>query len=171
MGRLLSLLGIKKIQGVKKDKVGLKGELQIRHTRDGKVLREQIIKNIIVNAGKAEAAGLLNGEETTGPFTFLSIGVGATGELVTDTILDSEITTGGGSRAAATCSRVTTTVANDTAQMVKEWTFSASFSVVESGAFNHITPGTGEMLCRKTFSAYAVVSGDKLEVTWKVAVS
>jgi len=113
-------------------------------------------------------AGLIN-EVTSGGFTYLAIGVGVVAADVTDTTLGSEITTGGGERAAATCSRVTTTVTDDTAQMVKEWTFSASFSVTESAPFDAASAGV--MLARQVFSAIAVVSGDKLEVTWKIAVS
>jgi len=162
---LLSLLSPKKSQS---EKIGLVGTLNLKHTRDGKVLRTETLRNIIVDTGKAEVAGLIN-EVTTGGFKYLAIGVGAVAEVATDTALGSEITTGGGERAAAVCSRVTTTVTNDTAQMVKEWTFTAGFSITESGPFDAAAP-PGIMLCRKTFSAYNVVSGDKFEVTWQIKV-
>lgn len=156
---------------MKKEKLGLKGSIRLKHTRGGRVILDKTISNILVNAGFAEAAGLLNGEEATGPFTYLAIGIGTTGPAVGNTILESEITTGGGARASATCSRVTTAVTNDTAQMLKEWTFSAGFAVTESGAFNHGTPGSGQMLARQTFTAVPVISGDKFEVTWKIQCS
>jgi len=116
----------------------------------------------------AEVAGLIN-EDTSGGFKWLAIGIGVTGAQATDTTLVSEIASGGGSRAAATCTRVQTSVANDTAQMVKEWTFSATFAVTESGIFDAASDGV--MLARQTFAAWNVVSGDKLELTWKVQVS
>lgn len=166
MGKLLSFLS--RSQKSKKETVGLKGRLILKHIRDGKVIRSEVIDNLVVNVGKAEVAGLMN-EVTSGGFTFLAIGTGATAPAVTETALVAEITTGGGARAAATCSRVTTNVTNDTAQMVKEWTFTGSFSITESGPFDAVTAGV--MLARQVFSAYNVVSGDKFEVTWQVAVS
>ena len=147
----------------------LRGSLHIRQLdADGKVLREETIDNLIVNAGKAEAAGLLNGV-TSGAFTYLAIGIGTTPAAAGDTTLGSEITTGGGARAAATCSRVTTTVTNDTAQWVHEWTFSSTFAVTEAGIFD--AAAAGNLLSRQVFSAYNVVSGGKLEITWKVQVT
>src|SRR4030067_1639812 len=99
----------------------LKGTLTIRHILDDKVIDERILDNLIVTVGKAEAAGLLNGV-TSGAFTYLAIGLGVVAPAAGDTALGSEITTGGGARAAATCSRVTTPTTNDTAQLPKEWT-------------------------------------------------
>jgi len=148
--------------------MSLKGRLILKHTRDGRVIKSEVIDNLVVNVGKAEVAGLIN-EVTSGGFTYLAIGTGATAPAATDTALVAEITTGGGARALATCSRVTTTVTNDTAKMVKEWTFSASFSITESAPFDAASAGV--MLARQVFSAYNVVSGDKFEVTWQVAVS
>ena len=146
----------------------LKGTLTIRHILDDKVIDERILDNLIVTVGKAEAAGLLNGV-TSGAFTYLAIGIGVVAPAAGDTALGSEITTGGGARAAATCSRVTTTTTNDTAQLLKEWTFSSTFAVTEAGIFD--AAAAGEMLARQTFSAINVVSGSKLEITWKVQVT
>ena len=101
-----------------------------------------------------------------------AIGTGTTGEGASDTALETEITTGGGARASATCSRVTTSQTNDTAQLVYTWTFSSTFAVTESGVFDAAgPPPSGVMLCRKTFSAINVGSGDQLQITWKVQVS
>ena len=163
---LRSLLGLP--TSPRPEKVGLKGQLTLIHTRDGRVLRKTTLRNLIVSAGKAEVAGLIN-EQTSGGFTYLAIGTGTTSPAAGDTTLEAEITTGGGARAAATCSRITTTVTNDTAQMVHQWTFSATFAVTESGVFD--AASSGVLLARQTFSAINVVSGDKLEVTWKVQVS
>lgn len=153
----------------KPESVRLQGELTLRHLRDGKVINERTIKNLIVDTGRAKAAGLLNEVTSTG-FKWLAIGVGATAPTVGDTALGSEITTGGGARALATCSRVTVNVTNDTAQMVYQWTFSAPFAITESGIFDQLAVG-GVMLARQTFTAINVVSTDKLEITWKVTAS
>ena len=121
--------------------------------------------DLITNVGKAQGAGLLNGVVTS-PFTYLAIGIGTAAPAVTDTALASEISTGGGARAAATCTRVTTTVTNDTAQLYKEWTFTASFAVTECGAFD--AASAGNMLFRQTFTAKNVESGDKFQLTAKI---
>ena len=146
----------------------LKGELTLRHIRDGKVI-EQVIKNLVVSAGKAGVASRINGVGAEAVFTYLAIGTGTTAPAAGDTALQAEITTGGGARAAATASRITTTVTNDTAQLVYQWAFTASFAVTEAGIFNAASAGT--LLARQTFSAINVVSGDRLEITWKVQVT
>jgi len=153
---------------MEKEPLKLVGAITILHILDGKIVEERELKNLIVNAGKAEAAGLLNGV-TSGPFTYLAIGIGTTPAAAGDTALQSEITTGGGARASATCSRVTTAVTNDTAQLVHEWTFSSTFAVTEAGILD--AAAAGNLLARQVFSAINVVSGSKLEITWKVQVS
>jgi hypothetical protein len=149
--------------------VKLIGELSIRHVRGDEVIDEQVIKNLVVSAGKAGVASRINGDGAEAVFTHLAIGTGTTAPAAGDTALQAEITTGGGARAAGTASRVTTTVTNDTAQLVHQWTFTASFAVTEAGILNAASAGT--LLARQTFSAINVVSGDKLEITWKVQVT
>jgi hypothetical protein len=146
----------------------LTGEFEVVHRRGGEVIDRRVIKNLVVNAGKAAAAGLLNGV-ITNFFEHIAIGTGAVAPAAGDTALGAEITTGGGARAPGTASRVTTTVANDTAQIVLTFNFTASFAVTESGVFDSISAGT--MLCRQTFAAVNVVNGDSLQVTWKIQVS
>ena len=96
----------------------------------------------------------------------MAIGTGTTAPQPTDTALENEITTGGGARAAATITRITQDVTNDTVQFVHQWTFTSSFAITEAGIFNDSTAGV--MLSRKTFSAYNVVNGDELQITWRV---
>ena len=150
-----------------KGKIKLIDKLEIKHIRNQKVIEEKVIENeledIITNVGKAQVAGLINGVVTT-PFQYIAIGTGTTPESATDTALQNEIM-----RALATCSRVTTNVTNDTAQLVYTFTFTASYAITESGVFDASTGGN--MLCRRVFSAVNVVSGDSLQVTWKIVVS
>jgi len=122
---------------------------------------------VVTNAGKAEVAALI-GSDTSGdgtPFDYIAIGTGTTAESASDTALENEI-----QRAAATGSRVTVNVTNDTLQLVKDaFTFGSSYAITESGVFNASTGGT--MLCRKTFDAINVTSDDTLKVTWKITIS
>ncbi len=155
------------------EKVKLFGEFELIHRRLGKhgqyeKIEGRVIKNLVVSAGKAAIAGLINGV-ITNFFEHIAIGTGTTAAAAGDTTLQTEITTGGGARAAGTTSRVTTTVTNDTAQVEVTFTFTASFAVTESGLFDAISAGT--LACRQVFSAVNVVNTDQLTVRWKLAVS
>jgi hypothetical protein len=122
--------------------------------------------NLITNVGHAAANARLSGQGSYSTFVNLAIGTGTTAAAATDTALGTEITTGGGARGAATASQVTTTVTNDTTQLVKTWTFTASFSVSEEGIFDNASSG-GNMLARQVWTAIPVGNGDSLQVTHK----
>ena len=68
-------------------------------------------------------------------------------------------------RAAATVTRVTTTVTNDTLQLVKTWTATGAKAITEVGAFN--SASTGIMLGRQVFSAINTANTDTLTITYK----
>ena len=124
----------------------------------------RVISNLVTNAGAAGVASRINGSGAEAAFTYIAIGTSATAANVADTTLGAEISTGGGSRAAATASRTTTDVTNDTATLVLTYNFSATFAVTESGVLN--AASTGTLLARQVFSAINVVNGDSLQVTW-----
>lgn len=130
---------------------------------------QRVIANLVVSAGKAGVASRINGSGGEAAFTYIAIGTGATAAAAGDTTLQTEIASGGGSRASATASRVTTTVTNDTAQLVLTYNFTSSFAVTESGVLN--AASVGVLLCRQVFSAINVVNGDSLQVTWKIQAS
>jgi hypothetical protein len=123
-----------------------------------------LISNLVTNAGMAGVASRVNGNGAEAAFTYIAIGTGTTAAAATDTTLQTEITTNGGQRAAATASRTTTDVTNDTATLVNTFTFTGSFAITESGVLNAASAGT--MLARQVFSAINVVSGDSLQITW-----
>ncbi len=135
----------------------------------GKWSNKLVISNLITSAGKAGSASRLMGAGGEAAFTYMAIGTGTTAANIADTTLQTEITTNGGQRAAGTASRVTTTVTNDTAQLVLTYTFTGSFAVTESGILNAASVGT--LLCRQVFSAINVASGDTLQITWKIQES
>lgn len=125
-----------------------------------------ISRNLITNVGLAVAAGQLNGV-TTAPVTAIALGTGTTAAAAGNTALETEITDAGGERGAATTSRVTTTVTNDTAQWVKTFSFTGTKAVTEEGLLDNNTSG-GNLLARQVFSAVNVVNGDSLQITHKV---
>ncbi len=120
--------------------------------------------NLITNVGHAAANARMSGQGSYAAFVNLAIGTGTTAAAVTDTALQAEITTGGGTRGAATATQVTTTVSNDTTQLVKSWTFTAAFAVTEEGIFDTATSG-GNLLAHQVFAAVNVAAGDSLTVT------
>lgn len=126
------------------------------------------VSNLVTNAGKAAVAGLLTGD-ITNFFDYIAVGTGTTAADVADTALETELAADGLSRAASTNSRVTTDVTNDTAQFVKTFSVLGSRAVTESGVFDTATTG-GILLARQVFSAINVVSGDTLQITWKIDV-
>ena len=142
----------------------LNGWVRLKLIRNGKIIKDTgWIKNVITNTGKAQVAGLINGVESN-HFEYIAIGTDSTSESASDTALGNEI-----DRKSATCSRTTTTVTNDTAQLQATFDFTASYSITESGVFD--SSSGGNMLCRKTFSAINVSSGDSLQIIWKIQIS
>jgi hypothetical protein len=125
--------------------------------------------NLIPTAGKAGMASRCNGAGAEAAFTYLAVGIGTTAANAADTTLGTEITDSGLARAAATCTRITTSVTNDTAQLDKTWSVTGTKAVTEAGGLN--AASTGTLLGRQVFSAVNVASGDSLQVTYKFQFS
>lgn len=143
----------------------IKDSLEIKHIRAGKVIDTRYSEDLMVNAGLAAIAGLIDGV-ITNFFDYIAIGIGTTAPAVGNTTLESEITTNGGQRAAATCTRTTITITNDTAQLVVTFNFTGTFAVTEAGVLDSAAVGT--LACRQTFAALNVVNGDSLQLTFKI---
>lgn len=124
------------------------------------------VSNGITNAGRAIISGLINGSGTPAAFTYIGVGTGVGAFSASDTALGTELAASGMTRAAGTVSLVTTSVTNDTAQVLKLFTVTGVAAVTESGLFNASSGAT--LLCRQTFSAITTANGDTLQITWKV---
>ena len=123
----------------------------------------------VTNAGKALAAGLLNGYGSPAAVTYLAYGTGTTAFAASQVALVTE-----SQREAGTASLTTTTVTNDTAQLTKTFTISGTETITEIGAFNASSGVT--MFARATstdaaFSAKSVTSGDSFALTYKCKCS
>ena len=122
----------------------------------------------IANAGMVEVAGLILTDVGGTAFDYVGIGDSNTAEDATHTDLQAETNK---KRKAGTGTRVTTTVTNDTAQIVATFssgdTLSGTWGVQEAGVFNAESAGT--MFFRKIFTAKSCDwdAGDTLEVTAK----
>ena len=152
------------------ESLGLSGQVHIvLRDKYGFIREERYGPNLVVTDGKEEVARLISSASLSGDdFEYIAIGDNATAEAAGQTALSSEISSAGGERVAGYVSIQTTSVSNDTCQFVTTYNFTASFTVQESGLFNHTS--AGDMLCRQTFTALSVSSADALTVTWKIRV-
>jgi hypothetical protein len=153
------------------DRVKLIGEVTIALKRKGEDEFQVIehLKNLIVRVGKASIAARINGASAVNAYSYLALGTGTGATAAANTALGTEITLSGLARASAAVSRVSTTVSNDTAQIVHTWTATGTFAITEEGVFNASSNGT--MLARRQFAAINVVNGDQLQVTHKITVA
>lgn len=157
-------------------KKGLRAHLALYGLRipllTGMWVKEMQISNGIPTVGKALVAGRINGSGSPAAATYVGVGVGTTAFNAADTALETEKLVDGTTSATAhtsgTPSLVTTDVTNDTAQLVATFAFTATLAITESGVFN--ASSTGTLLARQTFSAINVVTGDSLQLTWKIDV-
>jgi hypothetical protein len=137
--------------------------------KDGNKKADVIIPNIIMNAGKAQLA-LLAGDATAVPFTYFALGTSNTAVAASQTALGAEVTTNGLARTVAAVSRITTTVTNDTMQLLYKWTCSGGSTVIEEvGVFNASSSGT--MLSRALAVSKTMVTGDELTLTYTIQFS
>lgn len=144
----------------------IKGWYELKCFRaDGSLKWSDSVKNLVTDAGIAQLA-LLCGDATATPFTYIALGSSSTAVAGSDTALTSEIASGGLSRAAGTVSRVTTTLANDTYQVTKTFTASATLTIEELGIFNASSSGT--LLSHALTGTKQVTSLDTLVVTYKL---
>ena len=149
----------------------LKGIVNYRAIdKDGNLKFDTTEENLIVNAGLAEVTNLLGNVSTPVAFTFLANGSSSTAAAPTQTTLVAENSATGSARAAATVTQETTNVADDTLQLVHQWTITGNITVNEVGIFNATPAGT--MLCRQVTSATKnLVNGDTFTVTYKIIVA
>ena len=161
---------LKRFLGIK-DPLKIIGRVRLVHyDKDGNVKSDSgWLKNTITNAGKAEIANLAGNVSTPTAFTYLEVGTSNTAESASHTALQAAITDTGLARAAATVSRVTTNVANDTLQLAKTWTATGSKTVEEIGIFNAASAGT--MLGRKLTTSKALTNGETLTATYQIIFS
>ncbi len=125
--------------------------------------------NGITHVGFAEVAGLILSDVGGTPFDFIAIGLSDVAFSPTQTALGDELI-----RKAASGSRVTIDVTNDTAQLLTAYSkddgLTGASAVVESGVFNASSGGV--MLCRQTFAVLNLNwdAGDSLQVTWRIQI-
>ena len=131
--------------------------------------------NLVVDAAFPDVAGLINGSTAPASYDFIGMGTGSTAAAAGNTALETEINNDGNPTftnrgGAGAASRVTTTITNDTAQVITTFTIGAfTPAVTELGLLNSNTTGT--LFARQVFAVVNLVVSDNFQVTWKIAVS
>jgi len=150
------------------ERTGLCGQMHIV-LRDnyGYLKEERDGPNVVTNTGIAEIVKLAC-SEAADCWTHIAIGESSTAATVTQTSLEAEITSAGGSRDASTVTSDVENTTDDTIQLVSGWNFTSDMTVRESGVFNNVSGGT--MLCRQVFTALPVDNGDSLTITWRITL-
>ena len=139
---------------------GLAGWLEIRDNKTKELLL--VTPNAIVNLGLAQAAKLL-GDVAGTVLTKAWVGSGSTAVENDDTAIEMPL----GAAVTPTFTRVTTLVANDTAQFVSVHTAGAGgWAVKEYGIFT----SNDVMFNHVVFSVINLAQANELEFTYKVQV-
>ena len=117
---------------------------------------------VLTNTGKAEMIDALNGGTHTPPqHVAWGTGAGTAGE--TDTTLFTEASE---SRVSGTKSVVTTTVTNDTYQVVGTLTADGTKTITNAGLFDAST--SGNLYVKGDFTGIALNASDSIQFTFKI---
>lgn len=120
---------------------------------------------VIVNGGQAIITNRVTGAGTEPKFVMWGTGAGTAG--VTDTTLFTETTDE--ARTTGTSSRVTTTVTNDTYQVVGTITVAtAGKTITNVGLFDVVTASSGNLYFKSDFTGLALSVADSITFTIKV---
>jgi hypothetical protein len=119
---------------------------------------------LLVNTGKAIVTNYLNGGAATQP-KYIAWGTGAGTTAATDTTLFTET----GTRVSGTTSQVTTSVTNDTLQVVGTQTAGGTLAITNAGLLDAST--SGNLFAKGDFSTINLNSGDSIQFTFKVQFS
>lgn len=115
-----------------------------------------------MDAGKAICSNLVSGLGGTVP-KYAAMGTGAGPADSTATALSTEVETRSGANAPT---RVTTTVTNDTVQVVNTVTATATRAITECGLFD--ASSSGNTLIMSSISTINLANGDSIQFTYKL---
>lgn len=119
----------------------------------------------LTNGAVAKLIDGIYGTSITAP-TYIGWGTGTTAAAVTDTALQ---TASGEARTNGTKSKVTTTVTNDTLQVVGTITSAGTQTISEAGLFDAST--SGNMYVHGVFTGIALGTGDSIAFTVTIQVT
>jgi len=118
---------------------------------------------LLVNGGKAIVTNRIKGAGTEPSYVAWGTGAGTT--AATDTTLFTET----GTRSAGTSTQQTTSVTNDTYQVVGTMTASGTLAITNAGLFDAST--SGNLFVKGDFSTINLGTGDSVQFTIKTQFS
>jgi len=127
----------------------------------GYFTKKAVYSNLITTSGKGLITGRINGVGSPAAPVYMAIGTGTVAASAGDTALQTET-----QRVSGTATKVTTTVTDDTAQLVGSFTITSPVAITEMGILNAASSGT--LLVRNVFSAYNFQADDVFEITHKL---
>ena len=143
-------------------KVSIDAKMCMRLIRGGKTVLEIDPTVVVTDAGFDAICDCIGNPTQPDNFDYIAIGTDSTAPSSSDTTLGSEVM-----REQGTYSHTSGT---KSFSVQHTFTFTASYTIWESGLFNAASGGT--MLARGVLdSGIAVASGDSLQVTWTFTFS
>lgn len=137
------------------------GSLKITVTnKEGKVIEEREIDNLVVTTGKNYIASRMVGTSST-VMSHMALGTDNTSPAAGDTALGSEA-----GRVAMSAFTASTNIVTATATFPAG---TATGALTEAGILN--ASSSGDLLCRTTFSVVNKAAGDSVAITWTITVS
>jgi hypothetical protein len=141
-----------------RERIKVKDSLEIEHLRQGRLVRKEVLEDLITDAGTDLIADCV-GKSASRPAVANRVAIGSkeTTPTAGDTALGAELM------------RVTGTYAHTAG--TNYWTVEGTFNITqswnvrESGVLNADTGGS--LLSRQVFTAYPVASGDTLVMKWR----
>jgi hypothetical protein len=118
---------------------------------------------LLVNAGKAIVTNRIKGSGTEPSYVAWGTGAGTAG--ATDTTLFTET----GTRTAGTSTQQTTSVTNDTYQVIGTMTAGGTLAITNAGLFD--ASSSGNLFVKGDFSTINLSSGDSIQFTFKTQFS
>jgi hypothetical protein len=118
---------------------------------------------LLVNAGKAIVTNRIIGSGTAPQF--VAWGTGAGTAAATDTTLFTET----GTRTSGTQTQQTTSVTNDTYQVVGTLTAGGALAITNAGLFDAAT--VGNLFVKGDFTTINLATGDSIQFTFKTQFS
>lgn len=118
---------------------------------------------LLVNAGKAIVTNRIKGSGTEPVYVAYGTGAGTT--AAADTTLFTET----GTRQSGTSTQQTTSVTNDTYQVVGTQTAGGTLAITNAGLFDAST--SGNLFVKGDFSTINLSSGDSIQFTFKTQFS
>ena len=118
---------------------------------------------LLVNAGKAMVTSRIKGSGTEPVYVAYGTGAGTT--AAADTTLFTET----GTRQTGTSTQQTTSVTNDTYQVVGTQTAGGTLAITNAGLFDAVT--VGNLFVKGDFSTINLSSGDSIQFTFKTQFS